>query len=117
MSAISGPKLAEPPIPISSPCNRVNCQIEAAWLLNSKPRLSMTALTAAGTAMPKRSASQPIAGPPATNPSITAVYGNDAAALSSPNSVWISGRTTAVDHKATPPIVLMASEASKRTQA
>ena len=37
MSAITGPKLAEVPPPISNPCTSLNCHIVAAWLASARP--------------------------------------------------------------------------------
>ena len=55
--------------------------------------------------------------PPAAKPIMRSVKGSDASARAMPNSASMVGMTTATDHKPTPPIVVMTSEAMSRSQA
>ena len=70
---MTGPKLADVPTPISSPCTSANCHMFAVWLASARPRASITVPMATGTTMPNLSDSQPMTGPPTTAPTITAV--------------------------------------------
>ena len=55
--------------------------------------------------------------PPSPKPTIVSVYGNDAAARSTPKSACTAGKATTTDHMPTPPSVAIASVATSRHQA
>src|SRR3546814_2884025 len=88
VSATRGANVAEVPNkPINKPCTKLNQPIPPDKPAATSPALKPTVPTARQVATPNRSDNRPIQMPPRPKPTITNVYGSEAAARSTPKAV------------------------------